>query len=152
MESFVVFYLDELRMALASPTVERVVRAVYFNPLPDAPQIVLGVVNVQGRVIPVVNMRKRFRLPDREIALTDRLVIAQTIRRTVAFAVDSVTGVVEYPGPALVGAGDILPGLEYVTGVAKLDDGLIFIHDLDRFLSLDEEETLDRALVTVGSR
>ena len=152
MESCVVFYLDELRMALALPTVERVVRAVYFNPLPDAPQIVLGVVNVQGRVIPVVNMRKRFRLPDRETALTDRLVIAQTIRRTVALAVDSVAGVVEYPGPALIGAGDILPGLEYVTGVAKLDDGLIFIHDLDRFLSLDEEEMLDRALATAGGR
>jgi purine-binding chemotaxis protein CheW len=152
MESFVVFNLDELRMALVLPAVERVVRAVYFNPLPDAPQIVLGVVNVQGRVIPVVNMRKRFRLPDRETALTDRLVIAQTIRRTVALAVDSVAGVVEYPGPALVGAGDILPGLKYVTGVAKLDDGLIFIHDLDRFLSLDEEETLDRALATAGGR
>jgi purine-binding chemotaxis protein CheW len=152
MESFVVFNLDELRMALASPTVERVVRAVYFNPLPDAPQIVLGVVNVQGRVIPVINMRKRFRLPDRETALTDRLIIAQTIRRTVALAVDSVAGVVEYPGPALIGAGDILPGLEYVTGVAKLDDGLIFIHDLDRFLSLDEEETIDRALATTGDR
>lgn len=152
MESFVVFYLDELRMALALPTVERVVRAVYFNPLPDAPQIVLGVVNVQGRVIPVVNMRKRFRLPDRETALTDWLVIAQTTRRPVALAVDSVAGVVEYPGPALIGAGDILPGLEYVTGVAKLDDGLIFIHDLDRFLSLDEEEMLNRALTTAGGR
>jgi purine-binding chemotaxis protein CheW len=149
MESFVVFYLDELRMALALPAVERVVRAVYFSPLPDAPQIVLGVVNVQGQVIPVVNMRKRFRLPDREIALTDRLVIAQTSRRPVALVVDSVAGVVEYPGP-LVGAGDILPGLEYVTGVAKFDDGLIFIHDLDRFLSLGEEEALDRALATDG--
>lgn len=150
MESCVVFYLDELRMALALSTVERVVRAVYFSQLPDAPQIVLGVVNLQGRIIPVVNMRARFRLPDREVALTDRLIIAQTGRRTAALFVDSVAGVVEYPGPALVGAGDILSGLEYVTGVAKLDDGMIFIHDLDRFLSLDEEETLDRALATAG--
>jgi purine-binding chemotaxis protein CheW len=84
--------------------------------------------------------------------LADRLVIAQTTRRTVALAVDSVAGVIEYPAPALVGAGEILPGLEYVTGVAKLDDGMLFIHDLDRFLSLDEEEMLDRALTTAGGR
>jgi purine-binding chemotaxis protein CheW len=152
MECFVAFYLDELRMALALRAVERVIRAVCISQLPDAPQIVLGVINVQGRVVPVVNMRARFRLPNREIVLADRLVIAQTTRRTVALAVDSVAGVIEYPAPALVGAGEILPGLEYVTGVAKLDDGMLFIHDLDRFLSLDEEEMLDRALTTAGGR
>jgi len=137
-------------MALALSALERVIRAVYLAPLPDAPEIVLGVVNVQGRVIPVVNVRKRFRLPEREIALTDQLVIARTNRRPVALVADAVSGVLEYAQPHLVGPEKIFPGLEYVDGVAKLDDGLILIHNLDRFLSLDEETSLDRAIATTG--
>ncbi len=43
-------------------------------------------------------------------------------------------------------AGEILPGLEYIEGVLRLEDGLILIHDLDRLLSLDEEDAIDRAL------
>lgn len=141
-----VFTLGDQRYALPLSTVERVVRVVEVTPLPQAPDIVLGVVNVQGRVIPVVNPRRRFRLPERDIALTDQLVIAHTTRRPVALVVDAVTGVLEYSGREAVGARDIVPGMEYVEGVVKLADGLVLIHDLDRFLSLDEVTALDRAI------
>jgi chemotaxis signal transduction protein len=59
----VVFTLDEQRYALHLDAVKRIVRAVEVTPLPKAPQIVLGVVNVQGKVIPVMNLRSRFSLP-----------------------------------------------------------------------------------------
>jgi len=141
-----VFTLGDQRYALPLSAVERVVRVVEVTPLPQAPDIVLGVVNVQGRVIPVVNPRRRFRLPERDIALTDQLVIAHTTRRPVALVVDAVTGVLEYSAREVVGARDIVPGTEYVEGVVKLADGLVLIHDLDRFLSLDEVTALDRAI------
>ena len=141
-----VFILGDQRYALPLSAVERVVRVVEVTPLPQAPDIVLGVVNVQGRVVPVVNLRRRFRLPERAIALTDQLVIAHTTRRPVALVVDAVTGVLEYSGREAVGARDIVPGMEYVEGVVKLADGLVLIHDLDRFLSLDEVTALDRAI------
>ncbi len=146
MGSYAVLCLDDMRVALPLPCVERVVRAVYLTLLPDAPEIVLGVVNVQGRVIPAVNMRRRFRLPDREITLTDQLVIAHTSQRTVALMADAVSGIFEYAEPDIVGAETIIPGLEYIDGVVKLSDGLILIHNLDRFLSLEEAESLDRAM------
>ena len=142
----VVFSLDDQRYALRLSAVDRVVYMVRVTPLPKAPDIVIGVVSVQGRVIPVINMRRRFHLQEREIALTDRLVIAHTARRPVALAADAVAGIIEYPGQDIVAAEDILPGVEHVEGIAKLEDGLILIHDLDRFLSLDEEQFLDRAL------
>ena len=146
MAEYAVLCFDELRVALPLPCVERVVRAAYLTALPDAPEIVLGVVNVQGRVIPAVNMRRRFRLPDREIALADQLVIAHTGQRSVALVADAVSGIFEYAEPDIVGAESILPGLEYVDGVVKLGDGLILIHNLGRFLSLEEGESLDRAM------
>jgi len=142
----VVFVLGDQRYGLPLAAVERVVRMVGVTPLPQAPEIVLGVVNVQGRVIPVLNLRRRFRLPERDFALTDQLVIARTAGRPVALAADAVAGVLEYSTQQAVGACDIVPGIEYVEGVVKLADGLVLIHDLDKFLSLEEETALDRAI------
>jgi len=76
---------------------------------------------------------------------TDRLIIANASRR-VALLVDSVTGVVERVKDDVIPAEAIVPHLEYVEGVTKLDDNLLLVHDLASFLSLDEERTLDDAL------
>lgn len=142
----VVFALDEQRYALHLSVVEQVARVVEITLLPKAPDIVCGIINVQGRVIPVFNVRRRFRLPEREIVLTDQLIVAHAKRRLVALAADAVSGVLKCSGQDTIQAQDILPNAEYLEGVVKLDDGLILIHDLDRFLSLDEETALERAL------
>lgn len=142
----VVFYLDEQRYALHLNSVERVVLVVEITPLPKAPAIVRGIINVAGTLTPVLDIRSRFNLPGRDISLSDQLIIARTARRQVALVVDAVGEVMELPAEEQIEAGAILPGLDYLTGVVKLADGLIFIHQLDSFLSLDEESALDAAL------
>lgn len=145
--SLVVFALDDQRYALRLSAVDRVARMVHVTPLPKAPDIVAGIINVQGRIIPIVNMRRRFGLPERPLpSLTDRLVIAHTARRPVALVADAVAGVLEYPEEEIVETEKAVPDSEYIEGIAKLKDGLILIHDLDGFLSLDEEGRLDQAL------
>ncbi len=147
-DSLLVLILDDQRYALSLPAVDRVVRMVAITPLPKAPDIVHGVVNIQGRVIPVINIRRRFHLPEREIALTDQLVIAHTAQRPVALVADAVLDVIAYPAKSLIKAEDVLPNIEYMVGVVKIADGLILIHDLDKFLSLEEENFLAHALDT----
>ena len=142
----VVFTLDELRYALHLSAVERAVNMIEITPLPSAPEIVIGVVNVHGSVIPVLNIRKRFRLPEREPDLGDQLLIAHTARRDVALVVDTVNDVLALPSGEPVAPETILPHLEHVEGVVKLDDGMIFIQDLDAFLSLEEEHGLDASV------
>ena len=142
----VLFALDDQRFALALSSVERVVRVVDVTPLPSAPPIVLGVINVMGDVVPVYDLRRRFHLPEREIDLADQLMIATTSRQTVALLVDLVSGVLEVAEDEIASAEKILPEIEYVHGVVKLPDGLVLIHDLDRFLSPEEERRLDQAL------
>ncbi len=142
----VVFLLDQVRYALKLSAVERVLRAVEITPLPQTPESVLGLVNVRGRIIPVMNVRRRFRLPERQVNLSDQLILAHTSRRTVALLVDDVVGVVERAEEKLVAPEQILPGMDHVAGVVKLPEGLVLIHDLETFLSLDEERALDQAL------
>src|SRR5258708_3491813 len=110
----VVFMLEDLRYALRLAAVERVIRIMEVVALPKAPEIVLGVVNVQGEIIPVMNVRKRFRLPERELDLSDHLIIARTARRKVALAVDAVTGVIEGSAESMTSSDRILRGLDYV--------------------------------------
>jgi len=143
---FVVFSLDERYFALYLSVVERTERMVEVTPLPQAPDIVTGVVDVRGKIIPVLNIRKRFRLPERPASLGDHLLIARTPLRTMAFMVDAVCGVVERSENEIIEPESVLPGMEYVKGVAKFADGMIFIHDLDGFLSLEEENALESAI------
>jgi purine-binding chemotaxis protein CheW len=143
---FLVFRLGERRYALPLAVVEQVVRAVDVTPLPKAPPIVLGAINVHGRVLPVLNVRRRFLMPDREIGPADWFLLAHTARRTVVLVVDESEGVVERPQAEIVLSAQIHPGLEPFPGVLRLDDGLVLIHDLERFLSSDEARALDEAM------
>lgn len=145
-KSLIVFSLDDQRYALRLSAVERIVRVVDITPLPQAPEIVLGVINVRGQVTPVVNLRRRFRLPERDINLSDHLIIAHTARRAVALLVDAVLDVMECWEEDTTAADRILPDLPYVEGVVKLEDGLMLIHNLDTVLSLEEEKTLEEAM------
>lgn len=147
--ALVVFLLGNRQYALALSAVERVVRMVDITPLPHAPAIVSGVINMQGRIIPVVDPRRLFRLPERAVELSDMLVIARAARRTVALVVDRVSDVLQYAAQEVLGLQDILPGSEGVMGVVTLHDGLVLIYDLDRFLSLDEDHALNAALEAI---
>src|SRR5712691_6882236 len=140
------FRLDERRYALSLTVVERVVRAVEVTPLPTAPAIVLGAINVHGRVLPVLNVRRRFLMPDRDIRPADWFLLAHTARRTVALVIDESEGVLERPLSEVVMSSQIVAGLEPFPGVVRLDDGLVLIHDLERFLSFDEARAVDVAL------
>jgi len=148
LDHLIVFSLDHQLYALPLQVVDRVVRMVAITPLPKAPDIILGAVNFQGRIIPVINIRRRFRLPEKEIALTDQLLVAHTSQRPVALVADAVHDVIASSAQNLIETENILSGMEYVAGVIKLEDGLILIHDLDKFLSLEEESSLNQALET----
>ncbi len=147
-----IFSLEQQQYALHLSAVERVVRAVEITSLPKAPEIVMGLVNVRGRIFPVVNTRKRFSLPEREIEPSDRYILARTSRRIVVLAVDAVEGVIEPSEQEVIQAETIASGLHQIEGVIKLESGILLIYDLEKFLSLEEEATLDRALEEVETK
>lgn len=146
MSTIVIFALDQGRYALPLERVERAVRMVEVTPLPKTPAIVCGIVNVQGRLVPVIDLRRRFGLPERHMQLGDHLLIARSATRTLAMIVDMVSGVAECDPLEVIASASVVPGSDYVQGIAKLADGMVLIHDLDSFLSLDETQSLDQAL------
>jgi purine-binding chemotaxis protein CheW len=154
----VVFRLESVSCAVALSSVIRVLPAVEVTPLPGAPELIMGVIDMGGRIIPVASVRRRFHFPERDLRLTDQFLIVAFPARgapegreiTLALGVDEVVGVRDvatWETPAET----ILSGLEYLRGVAKTPEGLILVHDLDRFLSPEEESLLAQSIVG-GSR
>jgi purine-binding chemotaxis protein CheW len=92
---WVTFALDDQRFALPLDSVLRVVRAAEITPLPLASECVAGALDVGGRILPVIDLRRRLRLPERSLRLSDQFLIARTPRRNLALVVDSALGLVE---------------------------------------------------------
>lgn len=147
----VTFTLDNRRFALPLSALEKVILAVDIAPLPKAPDIVMGVIDMHGRIIPVVDIRKRFGLPAHEINLSDQMIISKSATRTVGILVDDVGCVIDLSEDELIDADTILPRMEYVEGVASIKDDIVLIHDIDKFLSLEEERSLSDAIAAATS-
>jgi purine-binding chemotaxis protein CheW len=152
LNQLVAFILGEQQYALPLATVQRVVRMVEVTALPKAPEIVLGVIDLGGKIIPVMSMRKRFGSPEPETSLSDQLIVADTATRTVALVVNSVTGVVERRAEEITNTESIMPGVQYVAGMISLEEGVLFIHDLDRFLAKKEERELEALMGQAAGR
>jgi purine-binding chemotaxis protein CheW len=143
-DRYVVFKLDEHFFALPVGIVERIVRVVNITPVPGSPAHIFGVINVQGQPVPVFSIRKIFGLPAREMRLSDQLIFVRTLKHTVSFVADMVTGVVSRNGRKKVSSGQIFTGLEkIVEGLVFCDDGIILIYDPEKLFTLENMEKLD---------
>jgi purine-binding chemotaxis protein CheW len=145
---WVAFRLEGGRYALPLQVVERIVGAAQVTPLPLAPPVVLGAVDIEGRIVPVFNLRERFELAARPLEPADHFLIARTRSRVVALVIDGAEGVIERPASAVVDPDSLAPNLEHLQGVIPLEDGMVLIQDLERFLSAEEARALDAALAS----
>jgi purine-binding chemotaxis protein CheW len=142
-----VFTLDESACALLLSNVVRVIHAIEIRKLPKAPGIVKGIINVNVEIIPVFDIRKRFGHQSKEVEADDRIIIANTGKRKVAFFADTVSGVEELESTQYESITESLSFADYVKGVAKVKNEMILIHDLEQFLNIDEEKGLEEALL-----
>lgn len=126
--------------------VTRVVHAVHVTPLPGAPDVILGAINLQGNVIPALSLRKRFGLPDKPLGLSDRFVITTSQNRTVALLVDDIRGIIQRPASDLADMDKAIIPMGNLTGALQTGEGLVLIYDLGAVLSKEEEQQLERAI------
>lgn len=144
--NLVVFLIEQQRYALPLASVVRIVSASEITKLPNTPTSMLGVINFQGEVIPVLNLRQRFNLPEREVGSKHHFLIARIPKRTVAIFIDEPQGVIEIDESLLVDSDQISSDIAQFQGVVKLDGDLVLIYDLEKFLSPNDEKLLDEAL------
>jgi purine-binding chemotaxis protein CheW len=136
------FKLDEQEYALSIANVVQVVRMVAVTRAPKAPPFIEGMINLRGKVIPVINIRQRCGLRDQPYDLNTQLLIARTNGRMLALMVDTVSEVLTVPGANVEPPDQIGPELTYLSAVGKLGDRLILILDPRTLLADDEAKGL----------
>ena len=116
--------------------VQEINRMLEVTRVPNAPACVDGVINLRGRVIPIIDLRRRFGMERKEHDKNTRIVVVELSGRVLGFVVDAVREVlriprsVTEPPPHLVGVGRE----EYIKAVGKLDDRLLILLDLEKVL------------------
>ncbi|MEW6523235.1 MAG: chemotaxis protein CheW [Bacillota bacterium] len=113
--------------------------------VPRAPGFVEGIINLRGKVIPVVDLRRRFGLPaERAVAGQERIVVVEFDSTSIGLVVDAVSEVLRVPLDTVEPPSPVITGteVEYLEGVAKLEERLVILLNLDRVLSHRENEEL----------
>lgn len=132
----VTFNLMKEEYGVEISTVQEIIRAADITPVPGAPSHVRGVINLRGKIIPVVDLRRRFSLPEADNSDNQRIVVVELGSKRIGMLVDSVSQVIKIP----VGVVEEMPDEainvdeNYIKGVGKLDSRLIIILDLNRSL------------------
>lgn len=120
--------------------VQEINRMVEITRVPQTPHYVEGVINLRGRVIPIIDLRKRFNLEVKECDKHTRIVVVDISGHVMGMIVDAVSEVLRLPANAIEPPPEIVTGVnaEYIKGVAKLEDRLLIFLDLTRVVDAVE--------------
>ena len=141
----VTFSIGEEEFGVDILKVQEIIRTMEITKVPRAPDFVEGVINLRGKVIPIIDLRRRFGLESRPHDKHTRIIVIEINNMIVGFVVDSVSEVLRIPANTVEPPPPVVAGLEseYISGVGKLEDRLLILLDLDRLLSNEEQQMLD---------
>ncbi len=128
--------------------VQEINKMTQITKVPNSPHFVEGVINLRGRVIPVVNLRIKMSMPNKEYDKDTRIIVVDLSGKTVGFLVDSVSEVLRIPRNIIEPPPSMVAGINsnYITAVGKLEDRLLILLDLNKVLLEEEKTALDTAI------
>lgn len=132
----VTFRLGDEEFGVRILVVNEIIRLVQITQVPNAPEFIEGVINLRGKVLPVVGLRKRFRMAERPLDDNSRIIVMELNHNVVGFLVDAVSEVLRIPESTVEPAPAVVAGIgsEYIEGVGRLDDRLLILLDLEALL------------------
>jgi purine-binding chemotaxis protein CheW len=140
----VTFSIGDEEFGVEILRVQEIIRIMEITKVPRAPEFVEGVINLRGKVIPILDLRKRFGMETRDHDKNTRIIVIEINKMIVGFVVDAVSEVLRIPANLVEPPPPVVAGLEseYISGVGKLEDRLLILLDLNRLLSSEEREAL----------
>ncbi|MDR2123403.1 MAG: chemotaxis protein CheW [Desulfovibrio sp.] len=140
----VTFSIGEEEFGVDILKVQEIIRTMEITKVPRAEAFVEGVINLRGKVIPIIDLRRRFGLDSKVHDKHTRIIVIEINNMIVGFVVDSVSEVLRIPAGTVEPPPPVVAGVdsEYISGVGKLQDRLLILLDLDKLLSNEVIESL----------
>jgi purine-binding chemotaxis protein CheW len=151
-DQYLTFHIGAEDFAIEVSSVVEIVGIQHITQIPDMPPFMRGVINLRGRVIPVVDVRRRFGLEDRAYDARTCIVVVNLAGVTTGLIVDTVSEVLSIPAD-LVSPPPSVQGnrrSRFVRGVGRVADGIKLLLDLDKFLLESERESIATIQETVA--
>lgn len=141
----VTFSIDEEEFGVNILKVQEIIRIMEITRVPRSPEFVEGVINLRGRVIPIVDLRRRFGLAAIAHDKDTRIIVIELNSLVVGFIVDAVSEVLRIPADTVEPTPPVAAGVdsEYISGVGKLQDRLLILLDLDKLLTAEDLHRLN---------
>jgi len=141
---FVSFIVADEEFGVDILTVQEIIRPVEITRVPHAPDFVEGVINLRGRILPIIDLRTRLGFPERDRDEDTRILVVELEDQTVGFVTDSVREVLRVEESTIEPAPDLAVNIDthFLRGVAKLEDRLLILLDLDGIFSEEEADAL----------
>jgi purine-binding chemotaxis protein CheW len=126
--------------------VQEIVRVGGITMVPNSPSYMEGVINLRGRVLPVLNLRKRLNLTGSKMSTASRIVVTEIGSKVIGLLVDAVSHVIKIPSDLVEPAPEEVLEIDtdYITGVGKLQDRIIILLDLERLLKREKIEIMEQ--------
>jgi purine-binding chemotaxis protein CheW len=146
-EHLATFFLGREEYGVDVRLVQEIIRVTEITQVPRAPEFIKGVINLRGRIIPVVDLKRKLRLGDVEILRQSRIVVVKIKERLIGLLVDGASQVLKVPVSTIEAAPDEVTEIDAtaIRGVAKLTGRLIILMDLNKTLALELREEADEA-------
>ncbi|WP_031388746.1 chemotaxis protein CheW [Desulfonatronum thiodismutans] len=140
----VTFNIGDEEFGVEILKVQEIIRMMGITRVPKAPDFVEGVINLRGKVIPIIDLRKRFGMASQDHDKNTRIIVLEINAVIIGFVVDSVSEVLRIPANTVEPPPAIISGIEseYIRGVGKLADRLLILLDMDSLLSKGEQSML----------
>ncbi len=144
---FLIFQIDELLFAIPVNAIEQTLRAAELTDVPVKPELLQGLLNVKGDILPVVNIRKQLRRPERPLRISDRFIVARVESHRVAFAADRLHAVAELVLAPVDSAELIYPDLEqYLTAASRYDRQTVLVYDIECLIPPQQADAIHQFL------
>ena len=143
--------IDDHCYGLKVEHVREVIRAVALTPAPNTDDRLEGILNLRGQSVPVINVRRQFGFPDRDIVPTDYLIVMQLDQRLTAIRVDRAIELRPIDTAWIEPVDSSITSQRTVAGIVKFDERIVFLLDVESLLSESESRQLDLAKVDPDS-
>lgn len=142
---FVVFKLGKEEYGIDIMNVKEIGPYKESTKIPNSPSFIEGIINYRGEVIPIVNLKKRFKLKEKEIDGNTRIIVINLGEKQIGFIVDEASQTARLSDEDIDPTPDIVAGIDrrYITGVGKLDERLIILIDLEKVLTESERKEIE---------
>jgi purine-binding chemotaxis protein CheW len=129
--------------------VQEIIKMLQITKIPNTPEYVEGIINLRGKIIPVVDLRSRLGMNKKDMNKDSRVIVVEVDNKTIGFIVDSVNEVIRIPANITEPPPELITGVdsEYIKSVGKLEDRLLILIDIEKILKSEEKTALEKIII-----